>query len=906
VKKSFWSTDWFAGLVFAALFLTVAKVTSEDLFFGLETAAYDIGMRMSEAQPSDDVRVIAIDDESIQRLGRFPWPRELQAQMIDILNEGGAKVIASTLLFSEPQVDAGQVFIQDLAEYYDNSSLALAVMNAEAMAAEAAAAADAAAGDDADVADPFGAPAVPAEGEAATDGAVVTGVPVDPLELLTLDHPLVSDLMELRTQLDIASLALSNDARLAESMTRSGNVVLPLLLELGVPLGRLDSDPPLTVMESALYNRVPSIDGARTTPAVRMTPPISQLGEAAQSLGHLNILLDVDGSVRFEALAIDYYDVYLPSFALQVAASALNLTADDIEVREGEGIRLGGLEIGTTADLLMYNFYYGDRGGRQPFPEDSFFDVLTGEIPADAYRGKVVLIGTTAAGTGDSFPTPVDPDTAPVMMLAHTVSAILNQDFITRPPWADLAELGVLLFLILYIAFILPNLRAGLSAFFSLALIGGLIVAEFSLLVGQRTWLQFAIPALMLMTGHLVITIKMFRVTERLRFKSEEEGAESNKMLGLAFQGQGQLDMAFDKFRKLPVDPSVLDLIYNLALDFERKRQHNKAEAAYKYVAEHDADFKDVQTKIKRSKALSETVMLGGSGGGGTAGATLLLDSGDVQKPMLGRYEVEKELGKGAMGIVYLGRDPKINRVVAIKTMALSEEFEDHELDEVKERFFREAETAGRLAHPSIVTIFDAGEEHDLAYIAMEFLKGGDLTQHIKSDSLLEPMVVMDLMAQSAEALHVAHKLNVVHRDIKPANMMYDAESGSFKVTDFGIARITDSSKTKTGMVLGTPSYMSPEQLSGKKVDGRSDLFSLGVTMYQLLSGQLPFQADSMASLMYKIANEEHPPLGLVRPELPSCVEKIVDKALCKDVGQRYQDGEALAKDIRACMQVMS
>jgi eukaryotic-like serine/threonine-protein kinase len=376
-------------------------------------------------------------------------------------------------------------------------------------------------------------------------------------------------------------------------------------------------------------------------------------------------------------------------------------------------------------------------------------------------------------------------------------------------------------------------------------------------------------------------------------------------MLGLAFQGQGQLDMAFDKFRRLPIDKGTLDLLYNLALDFERKRQHNKAESVYKYIGEHDAEYKDIQSRMKRSKSLSETVMLGG-GGGGTAGATLMLDGDEVQKPMLGRYEVEKELGKGAMGIVYLGKDPKINRVVAIKTMALSEEFEDHELAEVKERFFREAETAGRLAHPNIVTIYDAGEEHDLAYIAMEFLKGADLTCHIKSDALLDPMVVMDIVAKTADALHVAHQLNVVHRDIKPANMMYDAESGSFKVTDFGIARITDSSKTKTGMVLGTPSYMSPEQLSGTKVDGRSDIFSLGVTMYQLLSGQLPFQADSMASLMYKIANEGHPPLGLVRPDLPSCVEKIVDKALSKDMGTRYQDGESMAKDIRACLQVMS
>ncbi|HEV2321243.1 MAG TPA: serine/threonine-protein kinase, partial [Gammaproteobacteria bacterium] len=311
-----------------------------------------------------------------------------------------------------------------------------------------------------------------------------------------------------------------------------------------------------------------------------------------------------------------------------------------------------------------------------------------------------------------------------------------------------------------------------------------------------------------------------------------------------------------------------------------------------------NAKFRDVAERIARSKQMEGTVILGG--GGASASGTMILSDGTVQKPMLGRYQVEKELGKGAMGVVYLGRDPKINRVVAIKTMALSQEFDADELTEVKERFFREAETAGRLNHPNIVTIYDAGEEHDLAYIAMEFLKGKDLTGHTKGNNLLPSKTVLDIIAKAADALDYAHSQNVVHRDIKPANIMYDPEKGEIKVTDFGIARITDSSKTKTGMVLGTPSYMSPEQLSGKKVDGRSDLFSLGVTMYQMLAGQLPFQADSMATLMFKIANEPHPPVTAVRAELPDEVNKILEKALQKDPEQRYQRGGDFAKDVRA------
>jgi serine/threonine-protein kinase len=372
-------------------------------------------------------------------------------------------------------------------------------------------------------------------------------------------------------------------------------------------------------------------------------------------------------------------------------------------------------------------------------------------------------------------------------------------------------------------------------------------------------------------------------------------------MLGLALQQQGQLDMAMEKFRKCPMDDSMMDVLYNLALDYERKRQFNKAISAYQYMADYDPTFRDLKQKLARAQKLEETVILGG-GSSSAANATLIMDPNSAEKPMLGRYQVEKELGKGAMGVVYLGRDPKINRVVAIKTMALKEEFEADELTEVKERFFREAETAGRLNHPNIVTIYDAGEEHDLAYIAMEFLKGHDLARYTKPDALLPVPTVVQIIFKSALALHYAHEHNVVHRDIKPANIMYDPESGSLKVTDFGIARITDSSRTKTGTVLGTPTYMSPEQVAGKKVDGRSDLYSLGVMFYQMLSGSAPFRAESMASLMYKITNEPAPNLLQARPDLAQqlpMLAAIIDKALSKDPADRFQNGQEFAVAIK-------
>ncbi|MEY4561446.1 MAG: hypothetical protein RLZZ618_723 [Pseudomonadota bacterium] len=280
-----------------------------------------------------------------------------------------------------------------------------------------------------------------------------------------------------------------------------------------------------------------------------------------------------------------------------------------------------------------------------------------------------------------------------------------------------------------------------------------------------------------------------------------------------------------------------------------------------------------------------------------TAGASAV-------KSTLGRYRIESELGRGSMGTVYLGRDPKIGRAVAIKTMALSKEFHGAELTETRQRFFREAETAGRLQHPDIVTIFDAGEDQDLAYIAMEFLKGTDLQRHTQNN-LLPLAVIVRIGARVAEALAYAHSQGVVHRDIKPANVMVDLATDTVKVTDFGIARIADASRTRTGMVLGTPSFMSPEQMAGRRVDGRSDLYSLGVMLFQLITGHLPHRADSMAALMYEIANQTAPDVRNWRPDVPEALAKAIALALDKRPEVRYADGNAMAADLFATLTLL-
>lgn len=887
MKDRIWAKDWFTALAFALVFAILAFGVFSTGFQSLERSLYDSGVRGRDVTPSDRIAIITIDEDSIANLGRWPWPRAQQAQLLDKINAGNPKAIVNTVLYLEPEQDRAGQATADLLGYLDKSPLTQQIpAEIETFGI---------------MLDDAGSKAPIAAGiaKAYKESALATGYG--------------QAIEELKARIAaLGSVGGAPDSILATAVAQGSHTLLPLLFTLGRPQGLPDQPLPETVQRDSLTNVVDNV-GARARgdlplPTMSVAVPIAGLMQTAAGIGHLNATPDVDGAVRQEALVLHYFDAFYPSIALRAAALSLNLKASDIQVKLGEGISMGGLELLTNPQLMLYPQFYADRQGVPAFKTDSAFDVIAGKIPAEKYKDKIVLIGTTAAGTGESFATPVSPATAPVVMMAHSISSILQQQYFVRPGWGRWVEIGLFLTITAFLALVVPKLGAALAAAVIAVLVVGLLGAEYLLLAGSGIWLKLVVTALFAVSGYGVMLLKRFNLTEKLKFASETESAESNKMLGLAFQGQGQLDMAFDKFKRVkPVDDKLLDLLYNLALDFERKRQFNKAEACYQYIVQQNKGFKDVEVKLNRAKKLSETVILGGGAmGSTTAGGTMILAGGGTEKPMLGRYQVEKELGKGAMGVVYLGKDPKIGRMVAIKTMALSQEFEADELQDVKDRFFREAETAGRLSHPNIVSIFDAGEEHDLAYIAMEFVKGGDLTRFVKPNMLLPVPEVLRLIADAADALDYAHGNTVVHRDIKPANMMLLDEGKVLKLMDFGIARIADSSKTKTGMVLGTPSYMSPEQLAGKKVDGRSDLFSLGVTLYQLLTGSLPFQAESMATLMFKIANEAHASPLIVRPDLPPELALIIDKALSKNYEQRYARGNEMSKALREVMRKLA
>jgi eukaryotic-like serine/threonine-protein kinase len=355
-------------------------------------------------------------------------------------------------------------------------------------------------------------------------------------------------------------------------------------------------------------------------------------------------------------------------------------------------------------------------------------------------------------------------------------------------------------------------------------------------------------------------------------------------------------------------DLATLTQLYDLGVELEKRRRLPQATAVYRYLARMDNTFRDVGARL-RNLVDSERMAATDARAAATqpkskataAAGAKPKPAADDGKPRLGRYVLEREIGRGAMGVVHLGRDSAINRLVAIKAIPLASEFAENELGDVRARFFREAETAGRLNHPNIVTIYDVGEQDNVAYIAMEYLKGQHLSDFSTQDKLLPPAKVLELMSRAASALGFAHKQNVIHRDVKPANMMYDPIADTLKITDFGIARLTDTASTRTGIVLGTPSFMSPEQLEGRIVNGSSDLFSLGVTLFQLLTGILPFRADSMTGLMEQIAERPHPPLRSIRPDLPPCFGGIIDRALAKSPEARFENGAQMAAAIDAC-----
>ena len=494
-------------------------------------------------------------------------------------------------------------------------------------------------------------------------------------------------------------------------------------------------------------------------------------------------------------------------------------------------------------------------------------DILSGETPAAQLTGKTVFIDAAPELAAAAAILPSGQFVTASEIVAQLVADIEQRRTIISPAWIRALEWLVPALLAMVAALFLPSRNRRDILLLATITIMIIVVAEALLLLLGHMRLDMG-RAVLVFFGASILSWWLAGAVRKASVNAYNRGSN--------FLAAGRLEPAFAEFRRCEPNETLASAMYKLSLAFEDQAKPERAEAVIHWMKKTQGGSTSAENKFS----------LGGK-------------KGTPQR--LGRYVIERRLGRGAMGAVYLARDPRINRAVALKVIPIEKEFEDEELEEARLRFFREAESAGRLTHPHIITVYDAGEDKHLAYIAMEYLHGTPMTQFTDPKKLLAPNKALELCARTADALDYAHNQGVIHRDIKPANLLYSLRQDLLKISDFGVARLTDNNRTKTGIVLGTPMYMSPEQLNAETLAGHSDLFSLGVTLYELLVGEVPFKASNIAVLMTKITTEDPAPVSNRRPGVPPSVDTVLFKALAKRPEQRFANGAEMAIALRNC-----
>ncbi len=492
-------------------------------------------------------------------------------------------------------------------------------------------------------------------------------------------------------------------------------------------------------------------------------------------------------------------------------------------------------------------------------------ELIFGEYNVRALNGHTVFLDSEPELSGAAALLPSGQFVTHSEIAASLLADLESGRPVVAPAWVDAIEPVVPMILAIFAALLMPNRSRRDIATLSVVVVVGLLLAEAIALLVPNVRIDMG-RAILIFAGMAVLSIWLVGDEKRAFRNAFKRGAD--------FLAAGRLEPAFAEFRRCPPSETLSSMMYKLSLAFEQQAKPERAEAVLEWLK-----------RTHKSVPLDESLPGKRTG----------------MPQRLGRYVIERRIGRGAMGAVYLARDPRINRQVAVKALPIEKEFEDEELKEARLRFYREAESAGRLTHPNIITVYDAGEDKGLAFIAMEYVPGIPLRDFTEKTKLLAPKRALELCATTAEALDYAHNQGVIHRDIKPANLIYNPRQGTLKISDFGVARLTDNNKTKTGIVLGTPMYMSPEQLNAEQITGLSDLFSLGVTLYELLVGEVPFKATNIATLMTKITTEDAAPIADRRAGIPPGADAVLAKAMSKNPENRFSCGAEMAIALRNC-----
>jgi serine/threonine-protein kinase len=685
---------------------------------------------------------------------------------------------------------------------------------------------------------------------------------------------LVEDLEQLRRD-------LNTDSALIRAVERCENVILAFEAQEDQKSKAVDGtgEPFLQGGFLKVAKKGEWLQSTRT--ADRLFLPFPALSEAASGLGHLIMKAkDVSGPDAHVPY-ISYQGNLIPSYPLRLAMASAGLTPGRVLVQE-RGIRMGTKHVPLFEGHLLLS-----RSPHQtPHLRYSYVDLLdAGKAPA-ALKGKIALIGFSPSNTARTAGSPMG-GLSRGEFVATVVDNLLDDRFIRRSPLMFFVEFVALLAVLGVATLLFTKMRELNKAAVWIALTGTVLLFGVISLSVLGLWFKTAY----ILTGLLVLYIAV-SFKELLFFEQASlEAIETNRLLGLNYQKQGLFDEALERFQLCPPDEETRSLIYTLGRQYEKEGMVGKALAVYEYVQQRGG-FKDLDERISKLRTSDNGTI---DTMATETGVGIISSSPVGIKKKIGPYRILEEVGQGTMGLVYKAQAPNLDSPVAVKVIRFSQEFDVDTLNDIKTRFFREAEIAGQLSHPSIIKIHDVGEVKDVTYMAMEFLEGENLARFCTKENRLPLADVLRIVASVAEALDYAHHANVIHRDIKPANIML-LDNGGIKVTDFGIAKAMSTSETKTGVILGTPNYMSPEQIMGHEVGSRTDIFSLGVLFFHLLTGELPFQGKNLSSLLFNITQARHPSLRVVSPGLPRACEQILDKAMAKDPKKRFATAGEMAK----------
>jgi eukaryotic-like serine/threonine-protein kinase len=804
-------------LLFVALSLGQVPILEK-----AERALFILESRLSLSERQNDQRIVLVDvdERSIQILGSWPWPHQVLAEMVELLNRGGAKLISLDLPLVEKEPNTRLAEVAGIREKFEASAL--------------------------------------------TKGD-------------TTPESIQDDLLRLEQSAD-------GDQKLAEAIRHHGNVILPVMTRLEQGQRKTAIDHRALLSRNLLTEKNVSPELKKKLSAKELFFPFTEIAEEASGLGYAAWDPEENMEGLSHRLFLCYDGSLLPSQILRVAIADLGLQPKQVIV-EKEQINLKTFAIPFCNGEVLIKYHKGMRS----FPRYSFADLLHDQKAPSPISGKIVLVGRTF-NDRVNFSTPLGSSLTSIELDGCALESILDRSVVLRPFYFHGLEILAIVAMGALASWFFPTTshrgRLGLAALLIFLTLG----LGFCVFAVMDIWFRTAQIA-----GSIAVIAFFTSVAQWVRSqRTNVKSFEMNKALALALQKEGLLDLAFEKFQDLPLNEEIKQRLFDLGVEYEDKRMIVKALTVFEYLRQKGG-FRHLEARMLRLKEDMEFPI--GPSRVSQTGEGLLQTPALEERKRIGRYGVLGILGRGSMGVVYKAKDPKLNRLLAIKTVRFLDEFDEDVVEEMRRRFFKEAEIAGKLSHPSIVTIHDIGEDGDLTYMAMEFLEGINLEKYVTRDRLLPISGVLHVVASVADALEFAHGAKVIHRDIKPANIMILKEGG-IKVTDFGIAKAISSSRTKTGVILGTPNYMSPEQIMGQKIDPSSDIFSLGIVFFQLLTGELPFKGDNLSSLLYEITQKRHPKLQDFGRRLPAAMDQITDKFLAKNPRERFKSAGEVARTL--------